>query len=127
MLNKMILYSLAVFLGAILSAVVICTVGNVRRTLKLTNNITRSATRVVSQIAGQYDMNELAQAPGSEEYREFEAALQSICNNDGVEYVYVYIPDMDNGKLKYVIGVASDERKEHRNTGKDAGRRSHRT
>ena len=111
LLNKMILYSLAVFLGAILSAVVICTVGNVRRTLKLTNNITRSATRVVSQIAGQYDMNELAQAPGSEEYREFEAALQSICNNDGVEYVYVYIPDMDNGKLKYVIGVASDERK----------------
>lgn len=111
LLNKMILYSLAVFLGAILSAVVICTVGNVRRTLKLTNNITRSATRVVSQIAGQYDMNELAQAPGSEEYLEFEAALQSICNNDGVEYVYVYIPDMDNGKLKYVIGVASDERK----------------
>ena len=111
LLNKMILYSLAVFLGAILSAVVICTVGNVRRTLKLTNNITRSATRVVSQIAGQYDMNELAQAPGSEEYREFEAALQSICNNDGVEYVYVYIPDIDNGKLKYVIGVASDERK----------------
>lgn len=111
LLNKIVIGSLLIFLGAILSAVVICTVGNIRRTLTLTTNITKSATKIVSQIAYKYDMNELALAPDSEEYQELEATLQSICNSDGVEYVYIYIPDMDHNKLTYVIGVASDERK----------------
>ena len=113
LLNKMIIYSLSIFLGAILLSVVICTVGNIRRTLTLTTNITKSATQIVSQIAGKYDLEQLSQTPDSEEYREFKETLQSICNYDGVEYVYVYIPDMDNNKVKYVIGVASDERKKN--------------
>ena len=109
----MIIYSLSIFLGAILLSVVICTVGNIRRTLTLTTNITKSATQIVSQIAGKYDLEQLSQTPDSEEYREFKETLQTICNYDGVEYVYVYIPDMDNNKVKYVIGVASDERKKN--------------
>ena len=113
LLNKMIIYSLSIFLGAILLSVVICTVGNIRRTLTLTTNITKSATQIVSQIAGKYDLEQLSQTPDSEEYREFKETLQSICNYDGVEYVYVYIPDMDNNKVKYVIGVASDECKKN--------------
>lgn len=113
LLNKMIIYSLSIFLGAILLSVVICTVGNIRRTLTLTTNITKSATQIVSQIAGKYDLEQLSQTPDSEEYREFKETLQTICNYDGVEYVYVYIPDMDNNKVKYVIGVASDERKKN--------------
>ena len=111
LLNKIIIYSLSIFFGAILLAVVICTAGDIKRTLKLTTGITKSATRVVSEIADKYDMEKIAKAPGSEEYRELEAVLQSICNNDGVEYVYVYIPDMDNHEITYVIGVASNERK----------------
>ena len=111
LLNKIIIYSLSIFFGAILLAVVICTAGDIKRTLKLTTSITKSATQVVSEIADNYDMEKLAEAPGSEEYRELEAVLRSICNNDGVEYVYIYIPDMDDHEITYVIGVASDERK----------------
>lgn len=111
LLNKMILYSLMIFIAAILSAVVICTMGNIRRTVKLTTNITKSATEIVSQIAGKYDMNELAKAPDSEEYQELQATLRSICNSDGVEYVYIYIPEIDKKEILYVTGVASDERK----------------
>ena len=85
----MIIYSLSIFLGAILLSVVICTVGNIRRTLTLTTNITKSATQIVSQIAGKYDLKQLSQTPDSEEYREFKETLQTICNYDGVEYVYV--------------------------------------
>lgn len=112
LLSKITSYSVLIFLGAILSAVVICTLGNIHRTVNLTTNITKSATRIVSQIAGKYDMSALAQAPDSAEYRELRATLRSICNSDGVEYIYIYIPDMDNDTLTYVIGVASDERKD---------------
>ena len=111
LLNKIIIYSLAIFCGTILMAVVICIVGNVQRVLNLTTNTTKSATQIAAQIAGKYDMNKLAQAPDSEEYQELGEALRSICNSDGVEYLYIYIPDMDNGNLTYVIGVASDDRK----------------
>ena len=69
LLNKIIIYSLSIFFGAILLAVVICTAGDIKRTLKLTTGITKSATRVVSEIADKYDMEKIAKAPGSEEYR----------------------------------------------------------
>ena len=36
LLNKIIIYSVSVFLGAILLAVVICTISNVKRTLRIT-------------------------------------------------------------------------------------------
>ena len=84
LLNKMIIYSLSIFLGAILLSVVICTVGNIRRTVTLTTNITKSVTRIASQIAGKYDLEQLSQDPDSEEYREFKERLQSFCNYDGV-------------------------------------------
>ena len=111
LLSKIIIYSVSVFLGAILLAVVICTIANVKRTLRITTGITKSATQTVAQIADKYDIEKLAQAPDSAEYQELEAILRTICNNDGVEYIYIYIPDLDRNELTYVIGVASDERK----------------
>ena len=111
LLNKIIIYSLAIFFGTILLAVAICTTTNVRQTLNATTNATKSVTRIVSQLAGKYDIDRLVQAPDSEEYQELTETLRSICNNDGVEYIYIFIPDMDNNEITFVIGVASDERK----------------
>ena len=111
LLNKITIYSLAIFIGTILLAVAICTTTNIRQTLNVTANATRSVTQIVSQLASKYDMDRLAQDPDSEEYQELVTTLRSICNNDGVEYIYIYVPDMENNELTFVIGVASDERK----------------
>lgn len=111
LLNKIVIHGIIIFIIAILASVAVGTIGNVRRTLRLTTNITKSATQIVSHLACHYDINELARTPDSKEYQELQSELQNICNSNGVEYMYIYIPDMENHKLTYVIGVASDERK----------------
>ena len=62
-------------------------------------------------------MMELLDNPDSEEYQYVQSVLRSICRNEGLEYLYIYIPDMDRDQVTYVVTVAADDEEHARVAG----------
>lgn len=77
------------------------------RTTSLTGNIVKSASYIVSQIASDYDMENLINNPSSKKYNYLKSSLRSICIGEGLEYIFIYIPDTKNNQIKYVMVVAA--------------------
>ncbi len=111
LLNKITRHILLIFLSAILLFGVLSCTGSIRRISRLTTGITKSAAQVAAQIAGEYDIEELLENPDSTDYQEIRAVLRSICKSEGLEYVYIYVPDMENHKVTYVVSVSADDKK----------------
>lgn len=114
--NKIFIYISVIFLIAIVGFGIFSCIDNIQRTVKLTRNITKSASQIASQIAGEYDIDELIENPDSKDYQDIKSTLRSICKGDGLEYVYIYIPDINSNKVRYVVAVASDDKKNDRIT-----------
>lgn len=111
LLNKIIGHILFIFLSAILLFGVLSCSGSIRRITRLTTGITKSASQVASQLASEYDIEELLENPDSEDYRDIQAVLRSICKSEGLEYIYIYVPDIDGNNITYVVSVAADNKK----------------
>lgn len=111
LLKRIVVYICAVFLAAILVFGSLSCIDNIQRTTRLTTNIAKSASYIVSQIASDYDMESLLNNPSSKRYSYLQSSLRSICIGEGLEYIFIYIPDMENNQIKYVMVVAADEEK----------------
>ena len=59
LLKRIVVYICAVFLAAILVFGSLSCIDNIQRTTRLTTNIAKSASYIVSQIASDYDMEGL--------------------------------------------------------------------
>lgn len=111
LLKRIVVYICAVFLAAILAFGSLSCIDNIQRTTRLTTNIAKSASYIVSQIASDYDMEGLLNNPSSKRYSYLQSSLRSICIGEGLEYIFIYIPDTENNQIKYVMVVAADEEK----------------
>lgn len=111
LLKRIVVYICAVFLAAILVFGSLSCIDNIQRTTRLTTNIAKSASYIVSQIASDYDMESLINNPSSKRYSYLQSSLRSICIGEGLEYIFIYIPDTENNQIKYVMVVAADEEK----------------
>lgn len=111
LLKRIVVYICAVFLAAILVFGSLSCIDNIQRTTRLTTNIAKSASYIVSQIASDYDMESLLNNPSSKRYSYLQSSLRSICIGEGLEYIFIYIPDTENNQIKYVMVVAADEEK----------------
>jgi len=111
LLKRIVVYICAVFLAAILVFGSLSCIDNIQRTTRLTTNIAKSASYIVSQIASDYDMESLLNNPSSKRYSYLQSSLRSICIGEGLEYIFIYIPDTENNQIKYVMLVAADEEK----------------
>lgn len=111
LLKRIVVYICAVFLAAILVFGSLSCIDNIQRTTRLTTNIAKSASYIVSQIASDYDMEGLLNNPSSKRYSYLQSSLRSICIGEGLEYIFIYIPDTENNQIKYVMVVATDEEK----------------
>lgn len=111
LLKRIVVYICAVFLAAILVFGLLSCIDNIQRTTRLTTNIAKSASYIVSQIASDYDMEGLLNNPSSKRYSYLQSSLRSICIGEGLEYIFIYIPDTENNQIKYVMVVAADEEK----------------
>ncbi len=111
LLKRIVVYICAVFLAAILVFGSLSCIDNIQRTTRLTTNIAKSASYIVSQIASDYDMEGLLNNPSSKRYSYLQSSLRSICIGEGLEYIFIYIPDTENNQIKYVMVVAADEEK----------------
>lgn len=111
LLKRIVVYICAVFLAAILVFGSLSCIDNIQRTTRLTTNIAKSASYIVSQIASDYDMESLLNNPSSKRYSYLQSSLRSICIGEGLEYIFIYIPDTENNQIKYVMVVAADEKK----------------
>lgn len=120
LLNKIIRHILLIFLSAILLFGVLSCTGSIRRISRLTTGITKSVAQVAAQIASEYDIEELLENPDSTDYQELQAVLRSICKSEGLEYIYIYVPDMDKNKVTYVVSVSADD-KENEKIGIERG------
>lgn len=110
LLNKIIIHISFIFLSAITLFGVLNAVGSIRRISRLTTGITNSASQVAAQLAREYDVKDLLEQPDSTEYQEVQAVLRRICKSEGLEYIYIYIPDMSENKVTYVVSVAADDK-----------------
>lgn len=111
LLKRIVVYICAVFLAAILVFGSLSCIDNIQRTTRLTTNIAKSASYIVSQIASDYDMEGLLNNPSSKRYSYLQSSLRSICIGEGLEYIFIYIPDTEYNQIKYVMVVAADEEK----------------
>ncbi len=111
LLKRIVVYICAVFLAAIVVFGSLSCIDNIQRTTRLTTNIAKSASYIVSQIASDYDMEGLINNPSSKRYSYLQSSLRSICIGEGLEYIFIYIPDTENNQIKYVMVVAADEEK----------------
>lgn len=111
LLKRIVVYICAVFLAAILVFGSLSCIDNIQRTTRLTTNIAKSASYIVSQIASDYDMEGLLNNPSSKRYSYLQSSLRSICIGEGLEYIFIYIPDTENNQIEYVMVVAADEEK----------------
>ena len=111
LLKRIVVYICAVFLAAIVVFGSLSCIDNIQRTTRLTTNIAKSASYIVSQIASDYDMESLLNNPSSKRYSYLQSSLRSICIGEGLEYIFIYIPDTENNQIKYVMVVAADEEK----------------
>lgn len=111
LLKRIVVYICAVFLAAIVVFGSLSCIDNIQRTTRLTTNIAKSASYIVSQIASDYDMESLINNPSSKRYSYLQSSLRSICIGEGLEYIFIYIPDTENNQIKYVMVVAADEEK----------------
>ena len=111
LLKRIVVYICAVFLAAILVFGSLSCIDNIQRTTRLTTNIAKSASYIVSQIASDYNMEGLLNNPSSKRYSYLQSSLRSICIGEGLEYIFIYIPDTENNQIKYVMVVAADEEK----------------
>ena len=117
LLKRIVVYICAVFLAAILVFGSLSCIDNIQRTTRLTTNIAKSASYIVSQIASDYDMEGLLNNPSSKRYSYLQSSLRSICIGEGLEYIFIYIPDTENNQIKYVMVVAADEELSDRKAG----------
>lgn len=117
LLKKITIYIIVIFIGTVALSVGLSCLGNFKRTIKLTTNISISASQITSEFADNYDMMELLDNPDSEEYQYVQSVLRSICRNEGLEYLYIYIPDMDRDQVTYVVTVAADDEEHARVAG----------
>ena len=99
LLKRIVVYICAVFLAAILAFGSLSCIDNIQRTTRLTTNIAKSASYIVSQIASDYDMESLLNNPSSKRYSYLQSSLRSICIGEGLEYIFIYIPDMENNQI----------------------------
>ncbi len=111
LLRRIVVCILVVFLVAIVIFGSLSCFDNIRRTTSLTGNIVKSASYIVSQIASDYDMENLINNPSSKKYNYLKSSLRSICIGEGLEYIFIYIPDTKNNQIKYVMVVAADDEK----------------
>lgn len=111
LLKRIVVYICAVFLAAIVVFGSLSCIDNIQRTTRLTTNIAKSASYIVSQIASDYDMEGLLNNPSSKRYSYLQSSLRSICIGEGLEYIFIYIPDTENNQIEYVMVVAADEEK----------------
>lgn len=111
LLKRIVVYICTVFLAAIVVFGSLSCIDNIQRTTRLTTNIAKSASYIVSQIASDYDMESLINNPSSKRYIYLQSSLRSICIGEGLEYIFIYIPDTENNQIKYVMVVAADEEK----------------
>lgn len=114
LLKKITIYIIVIFIGTVALSVGLSCLGNFKRTIKLTTNISISASQITSEFADNYDMMELLDNPDSKKYQYVQSVLQSICRNEGLEYLYIYIPDMDRDQVTYVVTVAADDEEQAR-------------
>ena len=117
LLKKITIYIIVIFIGTVALSVSLSCLGNFKRTIKLTTNISISASQITSEFADNYDMMELLDNPDSVEYQYVQSVLRSICRNEGLEYLYIYIPDMDRNQVTYVVTVAADDEEHARVAG----------
>lgn len=117
LLKKITIYIIVIFIGTVALSVSLSCLGNFKRTIKLTTNISISASQITSEFADNYDMMELLDNPDSVEYQYVQSVLRSICRNEGLEYLYIYIPDMDRDQVTYVVTVAADDEEHARVAG----------
>ena len=117
LLKKITIYIIVIFIGTVALSVGLSCLGNFKRTIKLTTNISISASQITSEFADNYDMMELLDNPDSVEYQYVQSMLRSICRNEGLEYLYIYIPDMDRDQVTYVVTVAADDEEHARVAG----------
>lgn len=117
LLKKITIYIIVIFIGTVALSVGLSCLGNFKRTIKLTTNISISASQITSEFADNYDMMELLDNPDSVEYQYVQSVLRSICRNEGLEYLYIYIPDMDRDQVTYVVTVAADDEEHARVAG----------
>lgn len=117
LLKKITIYIIVIFIGTVALSVGLSCLGNFKRTIKLTTNISISASQITSEFADNYDMMELLDNPDSVEYEYVQSVLRSICRNEGLEYLYIYIPDMDRDQVTYVVTVAADDEEHARVAG----------
>ncbi|MDY2783398.1 MAG: PP2C family protein-serine/threonine phosphatase, partial [Candidatus Pseudoruminococcus sp.] len=111
LLKRIVVYIFGVFLVAIVVFGSLSCFDNIQRTTRLTGNIAKSASYIVSQIASDYDMENLINNPSSEKYNYLKSSLRSICIGEGLEYIFIYVPDIKNNQIKYVMVVAADDEK----------------
>lgn len=117
LLKKITIYIIVIFIGTVALSVGLSCLGNFKRTIKLTTNISISASQITSEFADNYDMMELLDNPDSVEYQYVQSVLRSICRNEGLEYLYIYIPDMNRDQVTYVVTVAADDEEHARVAG----------
>lgn len=117
LLKKITIYIIVIFIGTVALSVGLSCLGNFKRTIKLTTNISISASQITSEFADNYDMMELLDNPDSVEYQYVQSMLRSICRNEGLEYLYIYIPDMERDQVTYVVTVAADDEEHARVAG----------
>jgi sigma-B regulation protein RsbU (phosphoserine phosphatase) len=67
---------------------------------------------IASQVIENINFDKLQKSDTSELYIETRNTFRSICKNFDLEYLYLYVPNVDKNYVRYIMTVASDDDKD---------------
>ncbi len=101
----------------LLLVLILTTIGTgVLRYLEIRSSTNRSAANLTTQAASQIALmmdkatvDECMSNPTGDATQNLKQRLREMCNVNSLEYLYVYIPDIENRSVTFVIVAAADD------------------
>jgi sigma-B regulation protein RsbU (phosphoserine phosphatase) len=108
--------SIAAFCIAILFALILsgffCYNYNVNQIEQKSAKNSQAGASIASQVIESINFDKLQESDTSELYIKTRNTFRSICKNFDLEYLYLYVPNVDENTARFVMAVASDDEKD---------------
>lgn len=108
--------TIGVFVTAILlasvTAGVISLMYDARRIGLQSAQYARGGASAAAQVIESVDFDKLQSSDTDELYIKTRDVLRGICQSLELEYLYLYIPNQDEQKIRFIMSVASDDEKD---------------
>ncbi len=109
LLHRTMVLLVTAMLCAITVIAVLRAVNIVREEDAHVSTVTSQAAAQVNILFNESTLSSCLTEPDSPETAEMRRTLRSLCTIEGLEYLYVYIPDFNNGTVTYVLAAAADD------------------